>query len=502
MTFTRSSGILLHPTSLPSQFGIGDLGPQAYRWVDFLARSGTRLWQLLPLGPTGYADSPYQAFSAMAGNPYLISPKLLVEDGLLDQSALDHRPAFSEDQVEYGQVIPWKMDLLEQAYDNFQKSKLLKTEFAEYQRHSDEWLPDFSLFMALKQAHNLEPWHAWPAPLRDREAVALDEVKAKYQQEINQQACYQFLFHRQWQALRKYANGKGIQIIGDIPIYVAHDSADVWANRELFQLNNDGRASVVAGVPPDYFSSTGQLWGNPIYRWEQHAENGFSWWRQRIRKVLGRVDIIRLDHFRGFAGYWEVPGGNPTAKHGQWLPGPGAAIFEALLEEFGELPLIAEDLGHITPDVTKLREQFNLPGMKIMQFGFEADRDHPFIPDNYEEHSAAYTGTHDNATIVGWYQQASDHQKWFSKDYLQLPEDVEMPVFAKAVIKRLWDSAAVFSLAPLQDFLALGNQARMNYPGTTDGNWRWRAHPEAFTDDLLNQLHALNLATNRISLNT
>ena len=291
----------------------------------------------------------------MAGNPYLISPELLVEDGLLDQSALDLRPVSRLNQVEYGQVIPWKMDLVEQAYHNLKKSPPIDEEFSSYQQDSEEWLPDFALFMALKQMHNLEPWHTWPVPLRDRDPAAMKAARRNLTEAISKHTFNQFLFHRQWQALRSYTNSKGIQIIGDIPIYVAHDSADVWANRELFKLDEAGKATVVAGVPPDYFSSTGQLWGNPIYRWDHHAETNFAWWRQRIRKVLERVDIIRLDHFRGFAGYWEVPGGNPTAEYGEWQPGPGAPIFEALLKEFGSLPLIAEDLGFITPDVVELR---------------------------------------------------------------------------------------------------------------------------------------------------
>jgi 4-alpha-glucanotransferase len=497
MTFTRSSGILLHPTSLPGRFGIGDLGPQAFAWVDFLDRSGTGLWQILPLGPTGYADSPYQCFSALAGNPYLISPELLVEDGLLSEELLNQTMIISPDAVEYGMVIPWKVDLLDQAFQTFKSSGDLKKELAAYKKQNQDWLPDFALFMALKQEHNLEPWPTWDAPLRDRDHEALEEAQKRLELEIERNTFYQFLFDRQWQSLRVYANKRGIKIIGDIPIYVAHDSSDVWANRELFHIDELGQPTVVAGVPPDYFSTTGQLWGNPIYRWELHAETGFAWWLQRIRKVLEQVDIIRLDHFRGFAGYWEVPGDAETAVNGRWVPGPGAPVFEAMLTEFGELPLIAEDLGHITPDVTELRLQFHLPGMKIFQFGFEEGNDHHFMPHNYVKNCVAYSGTHDNSTATGWYHHAIDHHRWVSRDYLGLSEPVKDKVFAEAMINRLWESAAVFTLAPLQDFLGLGDGARMNYPGTTDGNWRWRVREHHISGGLADRLLELNRRTNR-----
>jgi 4-alpha-glucanotransferase len=498
MVFKRSSGVLLHPTSLPGRFGIGDLGPQAYAWVDFLERTGSGLWQILPLGPTGYADSPYQCFSAIAGNPYLISPERLFEDGLIDQQDVENIPTFSVDYVEYGRVIPWKINLLEQAYKTHKKTKKFNNEFKRYQEENQDWLPDFALFMALKEQHNLEAWPTWDAPLRKREETALRKSKKNLKNVIEQHAFTQFLFYQQWSALREYTNGKGIRIIGDVPIYVAHDSSDVWANQELYHIDETGQPTVVAGVPPDYFSTVGQLWGNPIYRWDLHAASGFAWWLNRIGKVLAQVDIIRLDHFRGFAGYWEVPGGAENAVHGRWLPGPGAPIFDAMQAEFGQLPLIAEDLGHITPDVIDLRLQFNLPGMKIFQFGLEADLQHPFLPHNYEENCVAYTGTHDNATSAGWFQNASQKQRNFAVEYLGLPHSVDQAVFVQAMIDRLWGSAALFTLSPLQDFLSLGEQARMNYPGTTDGNWRWRVRPEALTPSLADRLLALNQQSSRL----
>jgi 4-alpha-glucanotransferase len=498
MVFKRSSGVLFHPTSLPGRYGIGDLGPQAYAWVDFLVQAGTGLWQILPLGPTGYADSPYQCFSAMAGNPYLISPERLFEDGLLDRQTVDDNPTFSVDYVEYGRVIPWKISLLEQAYQIHKKTKKLKNEFDGYQVENQDWLPDFTLFMALKEQHHLEPWPSWDAPLRDREGMAIKSAQKSLKNVIEQHAFTQFLFYRQWSALREYANGKGIQIIGDVPIYVAHDSSDVWANRELYFIDEAGRPTVVAGVPPDYFSSVGQLWGNPIYRWDLHAASGFAWWLKRIGKVLDQVDIIRLDHFRGFAGYWEVPGDAENAINGRWLPGPGAPIFDAMRSKFGELPLIAEDLGYITPDVVDLRLRFNLPGMKIFQFGLEADMGHPFLPHNYGENYVAYTGTHDNATSAGWFQNASEEHRRFALEYLGLLQSVDQAAFVQAMIDRLWESAAVFTLSPLQDFLGLGEQARMNYPGSTVGNWRWRVRQEALTGGLADRLNALNRRTNRL----
>lgn len=499
MTFSRSSGILLHPTSLPGPYGIGDLGPNIYRWIDFLDQSGTSLWQVLPLGPTGYADSPYQCFSAMAGNPYLISPDQLVEDGLIHPSDLDGRPEFTINKVDYGQVIPWKMDLLQKAFRQHQKSGLLAREFADFREENQTWLPDFALFMAMKQAHGLKPWVAWPAALRDRQPQAIRAFQDTNRAGIIEQHAFdQFLFSRQWSDVKTYAAQKQIQIIGDIPIYVAHDSADVWANPGLFQLDREGQPIVVAGVPPDYFSATGQLWGNPIYKWDLHARNGFAWWKQRLEMVLKQVDIIRLDHFRGFAGYWEVPGRETTAVNGRWMPGPGAPIFKALQDHLGELPLIAEDLGHITPDVHALREQFNLPGMKIFQFGLEGGSDDPFTPHNYEENCVAYTGTHDNDTSAGWYAKANPEHQRFARAYLQLGEHPTPLELTRAMISQLWQSAAVFTLAPLQDLLGLGTQARMNYPSTTSGNWQWRVEESDLSEELLKWLHEVNLQHGRI----
>jgi 4-alpha-glucanotransferase len=498
MAFSRSSGILLHPTSLPSSYGIGDLGQTGYDWVDFLEASGTGLWQILPLGPTGYADFPYQCFSAMAGNPYLISPQKLLEDGLLTANDLSDRPDFPHQRVDYAQVIPWKINLLQQAYQCQKKTGILAKEFQTYQEANNDWLEDFALFMAMKEAHGLRPWVDWPEALRDRQPQAIQAFRdANRGNIIEQHALDQFLFSRQWSALKEYTNQKGIQIIGDIPIYVAHDSSDVWSNPEKFYLDDAGQPTVVAGVPPDYFSETGQLWGNPIYRWKLHAEEEFAWWKKRVEMVLQQVDIIRLDHFRGFAGYWEVPASEKTAVNGRWQPGPGEAIFDALKDHLGELPLIAEDLGVITPDVDALRDRYALPGMRIFQFGLEEGNDDPFVPHNYEPNCVAYTGTHDNDTSAGWFRNAIPEHKDFARYYLNLSKEPTNLEITWQMMDRLWKSVANTVVAPMQDPLGLGTEARMNYPGTTDGNWQWRMPAKALTPELTQRMKDLNTEADR-----
>lgn len=498
MAFTRSSGILLHPTSLPGRFGIGDLGTEIYTWIDFLEATGTGLWQVLPLGPTGYADSPYQCFSAMAGNPYLISPELLIQDGLLEEDDLKDLPEFPSSRVEYGEVIPWKVEILQKAYRQHKKTGRLAAEFSAFREENITWLENFALFMAIKQAHGLRPWTEWPAALRDRQPQALTAFQDTNRGGIIEQHAFdQFLFSRQWSSVKAYANQRNIQIIGDIPIYVAHDSSDVWSNPGMFQLDDQGQPTVVAGVPPDYFSVTGQLWGNPIYQWGKLAKSDFPWWKMRLEMVLKQVDIIRLDHFRGFAGYWEVPAKETTAVNGRWVPGPGAPIFSALKKHLGDLPLIAEDLGHITPDVDALRDQFNLPGMRIFQFGLEGGNDDPFVPHNYNENCVAYTGTHDNDTSAGWYHQASPEHQGFARYYLNLKEHPTNLEFTRAMIRRLWQSPAVFTIAPLQDFFGLGTEARMNYPGTTSGNWQWRMQDGLLSAELQTWLTNINLKSKR-----
>jgi 4-alpha-glucanotransferase len=495
MKFERSSGILLHPTSLPGSYGIGDIGPQAHRWIDFLAGAGCGLWQVLPLGPTGYADSPYQCFSAFAGNPYLISPDALLKDDLLHPDDIDDRPHFPEDHVDYGEVIPWKLGVLDRSFIRFQHvhSARLSADMDEFRSKHSAWLDDFALFMALKEAHGGAPWHTWEAPLRRREPQALSAARKQYEVAIQRQIYRQFIFSRQWSKLRQHAQDNGILIIGDIPIFVAHDSADVWVNAPMFYMDDNGMPSVVAGVPPDYFSPTGQLWGNPLYRWDRHAADGYRWWLERIRAVLDMVDIVRIDHFRGFAGYWEVAGNAKTAEKGRWVPGPGKDFFRSVHQSLGELPIIAEDLGVITPDVVEMRDSFGLPGMRILQFAFSGNPKDPFLPHNYPENCVVYTGTHDNDTARGWYERVAEEEKDFYRRYT----DRDGKNVAWDLIRGVWSSVAVFSLAPMQDFLNLGNEARMNYPGNPSGNWTWRIPKDAQSIDLQKKIKEINYLYDR-----
>ncbi len=498
MKFNRASGIILHPTSLPGPDGIGDLGPEAYRWVNFLADSGCKLWQILPLGPTGYGDSPYQCFSAFAGNPYLVSPALLLEDGLLKRGDLADRPVFPVNRIDYGEAIQWKIKILDRAYNHFVegKNKQIQAEFDAFNSEQAYWLKDFTLFMAIKEAYGGVSWDNWPNGLRQRKSSAIGAFKKNDQEKIDRNNFFQFLFFRQWQALKEYANGKQIKIIGDIPIFVAYDSADAWANPELFYLDGEGKPTIVAGVPPDYFSPTGQLWGNPIYKWKEHQKQGYAWWIKRMQSTLKMVDIVRLDHFRGFAGYWEIPFGMPTAEVGRWVKGPAEDLFLAIHSALGDLPVIAEDLGVITPDVVALRDRFDLPGMKVFQFAFETDPHDPFLPHNYETNCVAYTGTHDNDTALGWYQTAPEKERDFIRRYLaRSAEDISWDM-----IRAVWSSVAAFALAPMQDVLSLGNEARMNMPGQASGNWNWRMNPDSANKNVLDRLKEVNFLYSRMSL--
>ena len=488
MKFNRSAGILLHPTSLAGPYGIGDLGPAAFEWLDWLADSGCKLWQVLPLGPTSYGDSPYQCFSAFAGNPYLISPDILLEQGLLKQEDLADMPAWDDQRVDFGRLYLWKPALLERAFQHFSSSTgPVKAEFDSFCAENAGWLDDYALFMAIKETYDGGAWDLWPKTLRLREAAAIKEARRTLAGLVVRFSFYQFLFFRQWKNVHEYAHEKGVQIIGDIPIFVAFDSSDVWAHPDLFYLDKNGNPTVVAGVPPDYFSPTGQLWGNPLYKWEVHKASGYAWWLDRIRATLKLVDILRIDHFRGFAGYWEIPAGKPTAEIGCWVPGPAADFFNAVQANLGSLPILAEDLGVITPDVVALREQFDLPGMKILQFAFSGP-DNPFLPHSYPKNCAVYTGTHDNDTTRGWYERAPEAEKDFARRYLQM----DGSQIAWDLIRHAWNSVAVFSLAPLQDFLELGTAARMNYPSKLGGNWEWRMNGQALSDGLQKRIKEMN----------
>ncbi len=490
MNLDRKSGVLLHPTSLPGPDGIGDLGPECYRWVDFLAESGCSLWQILPLGPTGYGDSPYQCFSAFAGNPYLVSPAMLMEQNLLKREDFVDRPDFPADHVDFGPVISWKLTLLDRAYARFKKSrseklKLAYTAFCEEEKH---WLNDFALFMAIKEKLGGGSWGGWPQEFRNREPEALARFQMENPEEIEKHTFRQFLFFDQWKKVMAYAHAKSIQIIGDIPIFVAYDSSDAWSHPELFFINKKGQPTVVAGVPPDYFSPTGQLWGNPLYKWPLHKKQGYQWWIDRFRAVLKLVDIVRLDHFRGFAGYWEVPAGLPTAEIGRWVKGPGVDFMKAIQRAFPELPIIAEDLGVITPDVEFLRDTFNLPGMRIFQFGFGSTPADPFLPHNYPVNCVAYTGTHDNDTSLGWYLSAPENESDFCRRYLARSGDD----IAWDLIRGIWSSVAAFAITTLQDLLSLGTEARMNFPGKPAGNWSWRYQPADLDRPLITRLKEFN----------
>lgn len=481
---SRTSGILLHPTSLPSPFGIGDLGPEAYKFVDFLAAAGQTLWQVLPLGPTGYGDSPYASYSAFAGNTLLISPERLVDEGLLDHSDLEEQPV---GPVDYGRAHQLKADLLRCAYDRFRTTD--KTDFEKFTREHAQWLEKYALFRVLKDEHDGAAWTEWDTTNVSGKDDALEA-----------QMFYQFLFFRQWAALRKYAHERGIRIIGDFPIFVAHDSADVWTNPELFKLDSSGKPIVVAGVPPDYFSATGQLWGNPLYDWERMKATGFKWWIERVGAVFELVDIARVDHFRGFAACWEIPGGDKTAERGRWVETPGRELFNSIRAVLGELPIIAEDLGVITDDVIALREEFGFPGMRVLQFGFGGDpKKSVDLPHNYVRNVVAYTGTHDNDTAVGWFNsvpgegslrtaQQIEEQRQFCLSYLNTNGDEIQWDFLRAV----WASVAARAIAPLQDVLGLGSEARMNLPNSTEGNWIWRFESGVLTDHVAQRLKELN----------
>lgn len=481
----RSAGILLHPTSLPGPFGIGDLGPAAFGWIDALARARQKWWQVLPLGPTGFGDSPYQAFSAFAGNPYLVSPELLLQDGLLQHGDLV-APGLPAEQVDFGPVIEYKVALLNKAWENYLRSggAGIKSAFEEFCGRHASWLEDFALYMALKDAQGGRSWLEWPADLCLRQPAALDKARKELKDQVGLHRFRQFLFFRQWQALKQYAHQRGIRYIGDVPIFVSSDSCDVWANRELFLLDERGRPRVVSGVPPDYFSRTGQLWGNPLYDWPRLRQTNYAWWVARLRTALELVDIVRLDHFRGFEAYWEIPANLPTAEVGRWVPGPGSHFFTALRTAFGGLPLIAEDLGIITPPVEALREQFTLPGMRVLQFAFMGDIEPRFLPHNYDRHTVVYTGTHDNDTTRGWYACLSDREKHYVRRYLGRDDNA----IAWDLIRLAWSSVADYAIAPLQDVLNLGTEARMNLPGRPAGNWGWRFTKEMLTDELLDRL--------------
>lgn len=490
----RLSGILAHPTSFPGRFGIGDLGPSAYQFVDFLVDTKQSLWQILPLGPTSYGDSPYQCLSAFAGNPLLISPEQLQAEGCLSSETLNNAPDFPKDRVDYGGLFQWKRDLLKEAFQGFQKNaseeeRLAMRIFCEKQAH---WLDDYVCFAAIKEDHGLRAWNEWTPALKLRDPAALEEWKSKNGEQILYHQFIQYQFYKQWQSLKGYAHEKGIRIIGDIPIFVAYDSAEVWAHPEFFELDEQGSPRVIAGVPPDYFSKTGQRWGNPLYCWKKMAEDDYHWWRERIVSLLEFVDMIRIDHFRGFEAYWEIPASEPTAMNGKWVKGPDIHLFETMKRYLGELPIIAEDLGIITPEVESLRDDCGFPGMKILQFGFVRANaeDSKYLPHHHIKHCLVYTGTHDNNTTRGWYSEIPEEGRKAVEEYVgqEVTEENVCPL----LIRQAFGSVADTIVIPLQDILNLGEEARMNFPGKESGNWTWRFQQEDLTDEIRAWLASLS----------
>ena len=469
----RASGLLLHVTSLPSPYGIGDLGSSAVSWVDHLQYAGQRWWQALPLGPTGYGNSPYQSMSSFAGNAMLISPGGLILEGLL--KAADCECNFAPDVVDYDAVIPFKNKLLEKAWTNFQagERKDLRPAYDEFCAQHEHWLEDYALFRALKAKYHGAYYLDWPEELVQRSPDALATARRELATQIDQVRFAQFLVFRQGDALKEHAHSKGVSLIGDLPFFVSPDSTDVWANPELFLLDEQRRPRFVAGVPPDYFSVQGQLWGNPVYNWDALRATGYRWWIQRLRALLAHVDVVRLDHFRGFAAAWRVPAGASTAESGKWVEGPGAHLFEAVHKELGRLPFIAEDLGVITPDVQILRDQFQVPGTRVLQFAFDGHADNPYLPNNFVPNTVAYTGTHDNAPTREWYEELPDYERQNFWSYLKRAPGASAEA-APALMHLTWSSMAALAIAPLQDLLNLGAETRMNVPGRAGGNWRWR----------------------------
>ena len=486
MKFERSAGILLHPTSLPGKFGIGDLGSEAYKFVDFLKEAGQTLWQTFPLGPTGYGDSPYQCFSAFAGNPLIISPEKLLDDGFLSADDLKILPQSNPKKIDYGQSIDFKKSILKKAYTNFKNNPgNLKADFEKFCEKHNEWLEDFVLFMACKDHHGGAVWSSWEKGLVQRDKKILADWKKKLADEIEYHQFVQFTFFRQWNALRKYANEKGIKIIGDMPIFIAYDSADLWANKELFTVDEEGKLTFVAGVPPDYFSATGQLWGNPLYKWDEMEKDDFLWWRKRFSSLFDLVDIVRIDHFRGFEAYWKIPGGEKTAINGKWVKAPGEKLFNTLNKYLGELPILAEDLGVITPPVEALRDKFGFPGMKVLQFAFGTKMETKFLPHNFIPNCLVYTGTHDNDTTSAYFEKEKLNK---GKNDIYEHAQIYLNYFGEDILSELirisYASVANIVIIPMQDILKLGTEARMNFPSTTGGNWSWRFTWDQLDDKL------------------
>ncbi len=489
----RAAGVILHPTSLPGPHGVGDFGPDAYRFVDWLAASGQTMWQWLPTTPIGPGDSPYQSVSAFAGSPLMVALEPLIDRGWV---AAPKDVMFDADRVDFGAVVPWRIARLRDAFAGFNAISLDadREAFAAWRSGQSYWLDDYSLFMALETAHGGKCWWDWAAPLRKRDAAALKAARIKHADEIGFWCFVQWCFDTQATALKRYANSHGVALMGDLPIFIAHHSADCWARPDLYFLDEHDQPTVIAGVPPDGFTPDGQRWGNPLYRWDKMAAEDFAWWSLRLKRAMAHADLFRIDHFRGFAGYWEIPVSCPTARDGQWVPGPGYALFEAMERALGKVPVVAEDLGLITPDVEALRTSTGFPGMKIVQFAFGGDGSHEFLPHNYTPNCVAYTGTHDNDTARGWWDHAPEHERRFAGAYLVAGGgDIHW-----AMIRAACNSVAKIAAYPLQDVLGLGAPQRMNIPGTLGGNnWTWRFQWSAITPEVTRVLGLITAASGR-----
>ena len=485
----RSSGIIMHIASLPGKYGIGTFGEEAYRFADFLKKSGQKYWQILPLGPTSYGNSPYQSFSAFAGNPYFIDFDILKDKGLLeeeDYSSVNFGD--NEEQIDYGLIFNEKLNVLKVAYSRAKEITKEMSDIERFRKENEFWIDDYSLYMSVKQEFDLKSWHEWDADIKYRKQETIDQYKKNLEDEIGFWNFVQYEFFEQWNQLKGYVNELGIEIIGDIPIYVAEDSADVWSNPELFLLDKETLKPLkVAGCPPDIFSEDGQLWGNPVYDWKNIEEMNFKWWVQRVKQSLKIYDWLRIDHFKGFESYYSIPYGEKTAKNGEWVKGPGIKVFDAIREELGDVNIIAEDLGALTKETIELRDQNKFPGMKILTFAFDSDSDNPFLPHNYDKNFIAYTGTHDNDTVRGWIETTAEKEQVEKAiKYLNLNEEEG---YNWGLIRGVWSSVANVAIAQMQDFLDLGNKARMNLPSTLDNNWTWRAKEDAFTDKLAKRIY-------------
>ena len=489
----RNSGILMHITSLPSPYGVGTMGKEAYRFVDFLKKAGQRYWQILPVTPTGYGDSPYHSCSTFAANHYLIDLDLLVQEGLLKKTELtDIVWNGSEEQVDFGILYNNRLKVLTLAYNRFEAGE----DFNRFCADNSSWLSDFALFMALKEERGGKAWYQWEKPLKFREAEAVWEARQRLKDRIRFYSFVQYLFNKQWTALKKYANGQGVQIIGDVPIYVPYDSVEVWSSPEMFQLDETLAPTAVAGCPPDAFSEDGQLWGNPLYRWEAHEKDGFGWWLRRLEAAGKLYDTVRIDHFRGFEAYWSVPYGDETAKNGKWIKGPGMAFVNAVKKELPKLQLIAEDLGFLTPEVLQLRDDSGWPGMKILSFAFDSREPSDYLPYNYPVNSVCYTGTHDNMTTRQWFETAPADAVKYAAEYMTLTPQEGL---VWGVIRTAMASSSKMCVIPMQDYLDLGGEARMNFPGKPSGNWTWRMKAGALTPALAKRINKLTKLYGRIN---